>query len=205
MQGFAQLLLEHYEARLDDTARSYLERIAQAAVRNDWLIGDLLELGRLGHERMVCGPVALGATVHQAVNALSFEIQNRQAAIHLAESWPKVWGNARALHQILVNLLSNALKYVAPDQTPSVTVGAETRDGCVRVFVKDNGIGLPPEARERVFLPFIRLTTEFQVPGTGMGLALVRKAAERMGGRVGVESEPGRGSCFWVELKRAEP
>lgn len=204
MQGFAQLLLEHYEARLDDTARSYLERIAQAAVRNDWLIGDLLELGRLGHERMDCGPVALGGAVHQAVYTLSFEIQNRQAAIHLAEPWPKVWGNARALHQILANLLSNALKYVAPGQTPAVTVWAETRNGSVRVFVKDNGIGLPPEARERVFLPFIRLATELQVPGTGMGLALVRKAAERMGGRVGVESEPGRGSCFWVELKRAE-
>ncbi len=101
-----------------------------------------------------------------------------------------------------VNLIANAVKFVAPGVAPQVRLRAEERAQTVRLWVEDNGIGIPPESLDRIFHVFQRLhTTEF--PGTGIGLAIVQKGMERMGGRVGVESTPGKGSRFWLELPKA--
>src|SRR5207247_9584134 len=97
--------------------------------------------------------------------------------------------------------LGNAVKFIAPSVTPRVRVCAETHDGRVRLFLKDNGIGIEKETYEKIFQIFQRLDHKYE--GTGIGLAIVKKAAERMGGSVGVESEPGKGSTFWLELARA--
>jgi len=113
---------------------------------------------------------------------------------------PHVKGHRATLVQVVMNLVSNATKFVAPDVTPCVRVRAESRDGCVRLWVEDNGIGIAPEHHERIFRVFERLDPATNYPGTGIGLAIVCKAMERMGGRVGVESELGRGSRFWIEL-----
>jgi signal transduction histidine kinase len=102
--------------------------------------------------------------------------------------------------QALTNLLSNALKFVAPQATPHVRIGAERVGADVRVTVADNGIGIAPAAQGRVFNVFERLHSEEEYPGTGIGLAIVKKGVERMGGRVAVESAPGAGSTFSVEL-----
>jgi len=101
---------------------------------------------------------------------------------------------------VLVNLLANGIKFVPSDRAPEVRVRADARDGRVRLWVEDNGIGIAPEHHERIFRVFERLHPATNYPGTGIGLAIVRKAMERMGGRVGVESELGRGSRFWIEL-----
>ena len=100
--------------------------------------------------------------------------------------------------------LANGIKFVPPDRTPEVRVRAERRDGLVRLWVEDNGIGIAPEHHERIFRVFERLHRSSDYPGTGIGLAIVRKAMERMGGSAGVESELGRGSRFWIELPRAD-
>jgi signal transduction histidine kinase len=123
---------------------------------------------------------------------------------HSAEPLPIVWANGTLLRQVLFNLLSNALKYVASGETPKVQISAEVmKDGqTARIKVQDDGIGIEPSLQKRIFRPFERLHTTEQYPGTGIGLAIVQKAIERMGGRVGVESELGKGSCFWVELPR---
>ena len=92
----------------------------------------------------------------------------------------------------------------SPDRTPEVRVRAEQRNGRVRVWVEDNGIGIAPEHHERIFRVFERLNPADEFPGTGIGLAIVRKGVERMGGRVGVESQPGQGSRFWIELSQVE-
>jgi signal transduction histidine kinase len=123
--------------------------------------------------------------------------------------FPSVRAHRVLLGQALANLLSNAVKFVSPGVRPRVTVRAERRDGpggraSVRLWVEDNGIGVAPEHQGRIFRVFERLHPASKYPGTGIGLAIVRRSIERLGGSSGVESEPGRGSRFWIELPAAD-
>ncbi|HWI56342.1 MAG TPA: ATP-binding protein, partial [Bacillota bacterium] len=111
--------------------------------------------------------------------------------------------NPTLLTQVITNLLSNALKFVARGVRPRVEVAIKEAGRQVRVEVRDNGIGIAPEYQEKVFRMFERLHTTAEYPGTGIGLAIVQKAMLRMGGKLGLESTPGQGSCFWIELARA--
>ena len=128
------------------------------------------------------------------------EIVERRAKIQIERPLPVVMGHPLTLHQALTNLLANAIKFVTPGEEPLVRIGATRRDGTVRIQVEDNGIGIAPEYHERIFRIFERLNPAADFPGTGIGLAIVRRAMERMGGRSGVDSELGRGSRFWIEL-----
>jgi len=203
MQGFAQLLKEEYGSQLDHMARDYLDRIAAAAVRNDDLIRDLLEYGRVSHEAAPLAPVDLRRAVESIVRALEGEIEKSHAHIRLGREWPFVLANEPLLKQILTNLATNALTYVPSDRKPEILISASERDGKTVLRVEDNGIGIPPEQIDRVFMPFVRLPNPVNATGTGMGLAIVKKAAERMNGVLGVESTPGKGSCFKLELSTA--
>ena len=116
----------------------------------------------------------------------------------------KVLGHEALATQCLSNLLDNAVKFVAPGVHPQVRVWTEPRANRVRVWVEDNGIGVSKEYHERIFRMFERLHANERYPGTGIGLAIVRKAVERMGGQAGVESEPGKGSRFWLDLNGGE-
>jgi signal transduction histidine kinase len=129
------------------------------------------------------------------------QFQEARASISIREPMEPVLGNPALLTQCLSNLLDNALKFVAPGATPAVAIYSERRNPRVRLWVQDNGIGIAPEHGRRIFEMFQRLNTEYV--GTGIGLALVKKAAERMGGAVGFESEPGQGSRFWLDLQPA--
>jgi len=203
MQSFAQLLLLEHADRLDDTARDYLSRIGAAAARNDELIRDLLEYGRLSHEAVALAPVDARRTVEAVLQAVAGEIQHRHARVEFGQDWPRVVANERLLEKILTHLVTNALTYVPPDREPEMLISAETKGGKAVLRVQDNGIGIPPEQIDRVFEPFIRLPNSTNVPGTGMGLAIVKKAADRLNGAVGADSTPGKGSCFWLELQAA--
>jgi signal transduction histidine kinase len=108
------------------------------------------------------------------------------------------------LTQCITNLLDNGVKFVPPDRAPRIRIWNELLDGQVRLWFEDNGIGIPKEAQARVFEMFQRIHGESVYPGTGIGLTVVRKAVERMGGTAGVESEPGKGSRFWLQLWRGE-
>ncbi len=203
MQSFAQLLLLEHADRLDDTARDYLGRIGAAAARNDELIRDLLEYGRLSHEAVALAPVDLRQTVQAVLRAVAGEIQRRHAHVQFGQEWPRVLGNERLLEQVLTNFVSNALIYVPPDREPEIVISGESEGGKAVLRVQDNGIGIPAEQIGRVFEPFIRLPNATHAPGTGMGLAIVKKAAERLNGAVGADSTLGKGSCFWLELQAA--
>jgi PAS domain S-box-containing protein len=203
MQSFAQLLLLEHADRLDDKARDYLSRISAAAARNDELIRDLLEYGRLSHEAVALAPMDTRRTVEAVLQAVAGEIQRRHAHVHFGQEWPRVVANERLLEQILTNFVTNALTYVAPGREPEMLISAESEGGKAVLRVQDNGIGIPPDQIDRVFEPFIRLPNETHAPGTGMGLAIVKKAAERLNGAVGADSTLGKGSCFWLQLQAA--
>jgi len=117
---------------------------------------------------------------------------------------PTVKAHSVTLTQILVNLISNATKFVPPGITPNVQIRAEQDGEFARLWVEDNGIGIPADDQNRIFRVFERVHGVDSYPGTGLGLAIVRKGVERMGGQVGVESEVGKGSRFWLRLKLSE-
>ena len=198
---FAELLLA--EKPLDPEGTEAAERILEGARTMDALIDHLLTYSRLGDVRLDLRAVDLEAAVREARDGLDLEIRERGAALDVAAPFPAVLADRSFLDQILTNLLTNALKFTAPGVKPRVRVRAERRGESVRVIVEDNGIGVAPEHQERIFLPFERLHGAHDYPGTGIGLAIVRKAARRLGGAVGVDSAPGRGSRFWVDLPAA--
>jgi signal transduction histidine kinase len=188
---------------LDQAGVEYARWIAEAAVRMDKLIHDLLDYGRLGHLQISPVNVELEVRLESVLAQLRPEVNSRGAAIQVDRPLPPVLGNPTLLDQILGNLLSNALKFVAPGVAPRIRVRADTGPGTVRLWIEDNGIGILPEYHRKIFQLFERLHADQVYPGTGIGLAIVAKAAQRIGGHAGVESELGRGSRFWVELQLA--
>jgi signal transduction histidine kinase len=203
MQGFSQALLEDCGDRLDAMGREYAERIVAGARRMDELIRDLLAYSRVSRAELQLVRVPLTPVAQSALAELSGALRARNASVHVDEPLPAVLGHPATLSQVLTNLLGNGLKFVPPDRTPELRLHAERRNGLVRVWVEDNGIGIAPEHQARIFRVFERLHSTDDYPGTGIGLAIVRKAVERMGGQVGVESRLGHGSRFWVELQPA--
>jgi signal transduction histidine kinase len=204
MQGFSQALLEDYGDRLDDRARSYAERIAGAAAHMDQLIQDILAYSRLTTKEIQLQAVDLRSVVERVSGQMAGEIRAREAEVTVASSLPSVASQDVILTQVLENLLSNALKFVTPGVRPRIRVWAEEREGKTRLWIEDNGIGIAPEHQDRIFQVFERLHGRESYPGTGIGLAIVRRGMERLRGAAGVESEPGKGSRFWIELPGSE-
>jgi signal transduction histidine kinase len=128
------------------------------------------------------------------------EFQWPKAEIKIQPPLERVRGHEAYLTQCITNLLDNAVKFVSPDRKPQVRIWSETTDHQVRFWFEDNGIGIEKNSQERIFGIFQRIHDEKTYPGTGIGLPIVRKAVGRMGGTVGVESEPDRGSRFWLQL-----
>jgi signal transduction histidine kinase len=204
VQTLAQAMLEDYGDRLDELGRDYAQRLIASARRMDALIRDLLSYSRLTRADLSPQQVSLASAVSEALRELHAEVAERGADVRVDGPLPAVVAHRTTLVQVLKNLLANALKFVEPGVPPRVRVWAEGRGEWVRLWVEDNGIGIAEGHRERIFAVFERLHGEESYPGTGIGLAIVQKGVERMGGRCGVESEVGRGSRFWVELPKAE-
>ncbi|RMD93133.1 MAG: PAS domain S-box protein, partial [Calditrichaeota bacterium] len=203
MQGFSKALLEDFGDQLDEVGKDYAHRIVNAARHMDLLIQDLLAYSRITHEKMKLGPVHLAAIVEAVQNQLQGEIETRGARIHIRQPLMDVVAHAATLTQVLSNLLDNAMKFVPEGRSPEIRMWTEIKNGQVRFWIKDNGIGIDHRHIDKIFRVFERLHSIEAYPGTGIGLAIVRKAIERMGGRVGVCSEPNQGSAFWFELPQA--
>jgi signal transduction histidine kinase len=201
MQGFSRLLVQQHGETLPSEGREYAERVMRAAERMDAMTLDLLAYGRMARSEVALGPVSLQKTWHAAAAQCEKLIEETRATVEVQEPLPSVHGQAPILTQVLANLLNNALKFVPEGKTPKVRLHAEENHGTVRLWIEDEGIGIAPEYRERIFRVFERLDGG-RYRGTGIGLSIVRKGVERMGGRVGVESELGKGSRFWVELPK---
>lgn len=206
IQGMTEILLEDHGTRFDSNGRRVAADIIKAVRRMDNLITDLMSYGRLSHDELPLSSVHMDEVAQQVTKNLQAEIKESNATVDIAPDLPVVKAHRMTLEQVLLNLLSNAVKFIDPARPPRVKVYADdalaSRDGYVRVVVEDNGIGFEPEFREKIYRIFERLHAGSKYPGTGIGLAIVQKGIERMGGVTGVESELGRGSKFWFELPR---
>jgi PAS domain S-box-containing protein len=207
MEGFARILLEDHAEALGADGQRYAERIVAAATRMEGLIQDILAYSRLSRDAVELAPLDLSQMVDRALAELreGGVPGGAEAEVAVERPLPRVLGSRPVLGQILSNLLSNAAKFTPPGERARIRVRSEARGDRVRLWVEDNGIGLAKEHASRIFNVFERLHGGEAYPGTGIGLAIVRKGAERLGGVAGVESEGrGRGSRFWVELPLAE-
>lgn len=203
MRGYAAAVLEDYGDRLDDQGRALLARIQGNGDRMDRLIQDLLTYSRLTSPVKV-EPVSLEKLFHE-VRQQYPAMQPERADIEISEPLPTVLGHEPSLTQVVSNLLSNAVKFVAPGVRPRVVITAEQVNGSVRVSFRDNGIGISPQHQSRLFGMFERIHPDKYYEGTGIGLAIVRKAMERMNGSAGVQSHGYDGSTFWIEIPAAAP
>ena len=201
-QSFAQALIEDYKHVLDQDGLEYATRILNAAQRLDRLVADLLTYSRLSRNELKFENVDLPGVLHDIETAHFDEIQKHGAVINKG-ALHSVFAYEPTLNLIVTNLIANALKFTRPGVNPLINVWSEARGNMVRLWVQDNGIGMPPEGLGKIFGIFQRLHPVDKYPGTGIGLAIVQKGVERMGGTVGVESEPAKGSRFWIELPAA--
>lgn len=201
MQGFSKILIESHGPKLEPEAVDFLQRISNSANRLDMLIRDVLSYSNIIRAELKLVPVDADKLLRDILREYP-GFQPPQAEIKVRERLPVVLANEAFLTQCFSNLLSNAVKFVAPGTRPRVEVSAEKKDGVARLNFKDNGIGIPPQHQRHLFTLFHRAQSKY--PGTGIGLAVVSKAVERMGGKAGVESDAGKGSTFWVELQLSE-
>ena len=204
INGYAEFVTEDATATLSAGSMTYLDRIKKAAQRMDRLIRDLLSYTRVTQIELNIENVALRECFDWVLATMREEIEGRKAQVIVESPMPRVLGERGSLEQVIGHLLGNALKFVPPGERPEVQVRAEALGDYVRVSVTDNGIGIRPEFHDRVFRIFERLEDARSYPGTGIGLPIVRKTIERLGGKVGLQSEPGKGSTFWFELRKAE-
>jgi signal transduction histidine kinase len=191
-------------APLTYEAQHCLGRIRTAAVEAQDLITALLNFGRLGHGAVRRRRLSLHSVIASCLRQLQAEIQAQQARVTVRGDKVVLFADPVLLKSALTNLLANALIFVAPGVSPEVTVKAAVASDLCRIEVTDNGIGIRLEDQARLFTPFVRLHGVEEYPGTGLGLATVRKAIELMGGHVGVISVPAAGSTFWIELSTTE-
>jgi PAS domain S-box-containing protein len=204
MEGFTRALVEDYQEDLDDVGREYARRTNEAARRMDHLIKDLLEYARLSRVDIDLEPVDLDLMVRGLLQQRQHEIESRDATVTVEGILPRVMAHPVLVDQILGNIFGNALKFVAEGRPPRISFRCEESGALQRLWVEDNGIGISRQYHDRIFKIFERLHVDKSFAGTGIGLAIVRRAVERCGGRFGLESELGKGSRFWVEF-RMEP
>jgi len=202
MEGYTQLLRNILAEKLGPRELDFFGRIMASAERLDALIQDVLQYSRVARAPLELKAIDLEKLVAHVISDYP-TLHPPAAKIDIQKPLIRVLAHEAFLTQCVSNLLSNAVKFVAPGVKPHVTIYTKLFGQDVRLFVQDNGIGIPYENQKQIFGIFQRLHANTTYPGTGIGLAIVQKAVERMGGRVGLESAFGKGSKFWLQLKRA--
>jgi PAS domain S-box-containing protein len=177
--------------------------INAGAAKMQALIDGLLEISRIGTASVRIQPLEMNRMLKHIVSSMHYQIQQAGATVTV-ESLPSCLGDAGLLSRVFTNLLDNALKYRDPDRPPQIRISA-SRDGNRCIYrVEDNGIGIAPEHRQKIFEIFYRLNARDKADGEGLGLSLVLRILDRLGGTIHVDSEPGKGSTFILSLPAAE-
>lgn len=202
LNGRLGLLELKIEAGDKEVLRRQVNEASAAAMRLATIIDEILVLAGVRKQNVKPGPLDMGPIVTEALDRLEDLLKRSAATVELPESWPATVGHASWVIHVWTNYISNAAKYAGPQ--PRITLGFTRREeaGKVRFWVKDQGPGLDAAAQAKLFVPFTRISA-VRVSGHGLGLSIVRRIMEKLGGEVGVESAPGQGSCFWFELPLA--
>jgi signal transduction histidine kinase len=201
--GFGDLLRSEYKDALGEEGRGYVERMQAGSLRMSALIDDLLKFGQLTHQRVDMQTLSVKKVCEELLIELKDQIAAANATMRLDVSDENVQGNAFLLKQALTNLVGNGFKFVRKDTAPVITIRDHKERAWVVIDVEDNGIGIPEEFHNKIFGLFHRLHDFRDYPGTGIGLAIVQKSVERMGGSVDLESTPGKGTTFSIRLRAA--
>jgi len=201
VSSYVQLFEKRYAGQVDAQAQKYIDYAVEGAKRMQALIGGLLEFSRVGRVDEPAALVDTGAVLDQALQNLRSAIEESHAVVTRGPL-PTLSMNAARLAQVFQNLVGNAVKFRRPDEAPAVHVSCLPREEEWLFAVRDNGIGIDPQYRERIFVIFRRLHTRAEYPGTGIGLSICKKIIERHGGRIWVESGTGAGSSFLFTLPR---
>jgi len=202
ISGFAQLLLNKYEDKLDESGKEYLQYLISAARSMNSLITDLLELARVQNDSSKVHPLAPEALLQQVAERLRHSITESAAKISWSPLPQAIVGNPVQLHQLLQNLISNAIKFRNPDIPPEIWIKVEDLGTHWEFAVADNGIGIESVYFEKIFSLFKKLHSKQTYEGTGIGLALCKKIVELHGGEIWVSSAPGFGTTFYFTLKK---
>jgi light-regulated signal transduction histidine kinase (bacteriophytochrome) len=196
--SFVDLLQHQYKGQLDAKADKYLSFIVQSSDRMKVLINDLLDYSRIGNKKEL-ELIDCNILVEEVLHDLSKTISDANARVSV-QSLPVVNGYRTELHQLILNLTVNAIKFRKPDVTPEIRVSATRGDGEIIFSFSDNGIGIPEEHKDRIFVIFQRLHTRSEYEGSGIGLAHCKKIVDLHGGRIWVESIYGEGATFYFTL-----
>jgi len=200
VEGYSRLLQADYAGKLDDEGRLFIGNIRTGVARMNELIDDLLAYSRMERRRLNAGPLELDHLLDNLLAERGEEFAERGVQIERSLPPLSLSADADGLALVLRNLLENALKFSRQAARPRIEIGARQEDGNVTLWIKDNGIGFDMKYHDRIFEIFQRLHRLEDYPGTGIGLALVKKAMQRMGGKVWAESAPGAGATFYLEL-----
>jgi signal transduction histidine kinase len=202
IDGYSRLLLEDYENRLDEEGRLFLHNIRRGVEQMGQLIEDLLAYSRMERRSLHSHPLDLSLQVASALNERLAELQARGVEVEVGVHGLMVHADPEGLAMVLRNLIDNALKFTRDRHPPRLAIEAQVRGKSIIIALADNGIGFDMQFHERIFEIFQRLQRAEDYPGTGVGLAIVRKTMQRMGGRVWAESIAGQGATFYLELPR---
>jgi PAS domain S-box-containing protein len=199
IHAYATVLLEDHFSQLDNSARGYVQKIQRNSERMTRLTQDVLSYSRLARSEIRLETISLDSLIRDIIDQYE-NLQEPNAHLAIASPLGNVLGHEVSLGQCVANILNNATKFIAPGVKPMVRIRTEINGNRVRLWFEDNGIGIKPHHKDRIFQMFERVHPEGTYEGTGIGLTIVRKAMEKMGGRVGVESDGENGSRFWLEL-----
>jgi len=198
--AYAQLVQEDAGPQLSAEVQGFLGTITDSARHMGTMLDALLELSRVGTVAVQLGPVALQEVLQGVVDGMGAQQAQREVRWRIAPDAPVVQADAALLRLALEQVLGNALKFTRGRALAEIAVSAELLDGAVRLTVQDNGAGFNPEQAEKLFQPFVRLHSTRQFEGLGMGLALTRKALQRMGGNVAISAGVDAGCCVTLTL-----
>ncbi len=198
IMGFSEIISKRHRASLNEEGVRYFDFIMEASNNMSRLIEDLLQYSRLGKKENQM--VNLKSIIENVLLTLEKDITELDAEIILPKKFPAILSSRTLIEQIVFNLVSNSLKYHSKGIKPKLEIAVEESPQKIIITVKDNGIGIQPEYQDKIFNIFQRLHSDADYPGTGVGLAIVKKSAAVLNGKVWLESALGKGSTFFVEL-----